>query len=174
MPRASLRTPVAIAEGTPADVPDLVRMMAGLSRSEGDPDQNFTIERASEDLFGPRPWVSCLIARSDGEPAGVLLWHWAYETPYASRGAYIASLWVEPHHRRHGVATALVAALADRVQREGGAHLWWASKPRNKAAHATYESLGAFAEGVKAHALFGPPFEALAAGYRAHKGTTSR
>ncbi|MCW5695912.1 MAG: GNAT family N-acetyltransferase [Bauldia sp.] len=159
---------MAIAEGTPGDLSDLVRMMAAFARGEGDPDHNFTIERAAEDLFGPRPWVSSLVARRGGEPAGALLWHWAYETPYASRGAYIASLWVEPGHRRHGVATALVAALADRVQREGGAHLWWASKPGNKTAHATYESLGAFAEGVMAHALFGPSFEALAEGYRAH------
>lgn len=164
--RAGAAAPVTISDAVRADIPALVTMVAGLSRQEGDPDTLFTAARAEADLFGPGARLRALIARAAGDPAGSLLWHFAYETPYASPGAYVASLWVEPGHRRRGIATALIAALADHVVQTGGSHIWWASRTGNQIAHATYESLGARSEGVVAHALYGEAFEALAANYR--------
>ncbi|MGV8839951.1 MAG: GNAT family N-acetyltransferase [Bauldia sp.] len=140
----------------------IVRMAGDLSRHDGDPDSYFDEASAEADLFGPRPWISGLVAEIGGAIAGMLLWYPAYETAWAARGAFVVSLWVDEPFRRRGVATALVAAAADRTTKIGGAYLWWASKPSNRRAHATYASLGALAEPVMAHALVMDAFATLA------------
>ena len=153
---------IATDEATPADVPAIVRMAAALSRNERDPDTHFGEAEATRDLFGERRWIRGEVARKAGEPAGMALWHPSYETAWAARGAFLVSLWVEERFRRRGVATALVAAIARRVRAMDGEYLWWASKPLNKRAHATYAALGAASEQVFAHALIGERFLAEA------------
>lgn len=148
-------------EATPADVPTIVRMAADLSRNERDPDNIFGPSEAERDLFGERRWISGEIAWIGPDRAGMALWHPSYETAWAARGAFIVSLWVDEAFRRRGVATAIVAAVAARVRTLGGEYLWWASKPLNKRAHATYAALGALSEQVIAHALIGERFLAL-------------
>ncbi|MCC6736486.1 MAG: GNAT family N-acetyltransferase [Bauldia sp.] len=153
---------IAVRDARRADVPVIVRMAGDLSRHDGDPDIHFDAAAADDDLFGPRPWVSGLVAEIGGAVAGMLLWYPAYETAWAARGAFVVSLWVDAPFRRRGVATALVAAAADRTTKIGGEYLWWASKPSNRRAHATYASLGALAEPVMAHALVMDAFATLA------------
>ena len=101
------------------------------------------------------------MAKAGERPVGVALWHPAYEASFAARGGFIDALWVEPAHRRKGVAARLIAAVAAAVERIGGEFLWWASKPSNEGAHATYASLGAEQESVMAHALTGDRFRAM-------------
>ena len=64
--------------------------------------------------------------------------------------------------RGHGVARALMVALARLAREEGRTFLWWSSKAWNTGAQAFYRKLGAIEEDVKAHALFGEAFLALA------------
>jgi GNAT superfamily N-acetyltransferase len=142
-------------------------MAALLSRHERDPDSFFDEARAAEDLFGDDPWLFGQMARIDEQPAGMLLWHLAYETSYAARGGFVVSLWVDEPCRRRGVATGLIAAAADRVRTRGGVYLWWASKPGNKRAHATYGAWDAGSEAVLAHALVGESFMSVARRHRA-------
>jgi ribosomal protein S18 acetylase RimI-like enzyme len=153
---------IAVRDARLADVPDIVRMAGELSRHDGDPDTYFDSAAAEGDLFGPRPWLSGLVADIGGTAAGMLLWYPAYETAWAARGAFVVSLWVDEPFRRRGVATALVAAAADRTTKIGGEYLWWASKPSNRRAHATYAALGALAEPIMAHALVMDAFATLA------------
>lgn len=156
-PAGDIRTDEATAQ----DVPAIVRMAAALSRNEGDPDAYFGQSQAMRDLFGERRWIRCEVARIAGEPIGMALWHPSYETAWAARGAFIVSLWVDAPFRRRGVATAIVAGVARNVRAMGGEYLWWASKPLNKRAQATYAALGALSEQVIAHALVGEQFLAL-------------
>lgn len=156
-PAGAIRT----EEATPADIPVIVRMAAELSRNERDPDTYFGEEEARRDLFGERRWIRGEVARIGDQPAGMALWHPSYETAWAARGAFIVSLWVDEPFRRRGIATAIVAAVARRVRAMDGEYLWWASKPLNKRAHATYAALGALSEQVFAHALIGEQFLAL-------------
>ncbi|MCW5716089.1 MAG: GNAT family N-acetyltransferase [Bauldia sp.] len=153
---------IAVRDARREDADIIVRMAGDLSRHDGDPDTHFDRAAAEADLFGPRPWVSGLIAEIGGAVAGMLLWYPSYETAWAARGAFVVSLWVDEPFRRRGVATALVAAAADRTTKIGGEYLWWASKPSNRRAHATYSSLGALAEPVMAHALVMDAFATLA------------
>ena len=152
---------VTIAKIERSEVAETVRMIADLSRQEGDPADLFDSATAEADLFSDEGWIRGLFARIDGRPAGVALWHPAYEASYAARGGFVTSLWVEPQFRRRGVATRLIEAVAAEVNRIGGAFLWWASKPGNRGAHATYASLGAKPEAIFAHALTGERFQAM-------------
>ena len=165
-PRTSVLT---IGDAGQADIPAIVRMAALLSRHERDPDSLFDVAHATEDLFGDDPWLFALMGRIDDRPAGMLLWHLAYETSHAARGGFVVSLWVEEPFRRRGVATALVAAAADRVRTRGGVYLWWASKPGNRPAHATYAAWDAGSEAVFAHALVGESFMSIARRHRARR-----
>lgn len=153
---------ITTAEATPADLPVIVRMAADLARHDRDPDRYFGLHQAERDLFGERRWIFGEVARIGGSEAGMALWHPSYETAWAARGGFVTSLWVDEPFRRRGVATAIIAAVAARVRAIGGEYLWWASKPLNTRAHATYAALGALSEPVVAHALIGDHFQALA------------
>lgn len=144
-----------------ADIAAIVRMMSELSRQEGDPDDLFDEPTAMADLLGDVRWINGLVAKAGDRAVGVALWHPAYETSFAARGGFITSLWVEPDHRRQGIATRLIAAVAGEVDKIGGAFVWWASKPFNTGAHATYASVAAKQESVMAHALTGERFRAM-------------
>lgn len=154
---------ILVRPAEPADAEAIVRMVAALARQDGDPDDLFDIEHVHADLFGLRPWLRGQVAVIEGAPGGVALWHPAYETAYAARGAFVTSLWVDEAFRRRGIATALIAAVAAAAQSTGASFLWWASKPLNERAHATYASLGASAERVFAHALVRDQFDAMVA-----------
>ena len=152
---------IIIEPASEADIGAIVRMIGELSRHDGDPDDLFDEATAEADLIGPSRWINGLVARTGSLPVGVALWHPAYETSFAARGGFITSLWVEADHRRHGIATRLIAAVADAVDRIGGVFVWWASKPFNAGAHATYASVAAKQESVMAHALTGDRFQAM-------------
>jgi hypothetical protein len=81
-----------------ADIAAIVRMIGGLSRHDGDPDDLFDEPTATADLIGPSPWINGLVAKAGELPVGVALWHPAYEASFAARGGFITSLWVEPDH----------------------------------------------------------------------------
>lgn len=167
-------TAIIIADAAPADIPVIVRMAGNLSRQDGDPDEFFTEATAARDMFGARRWVFGVVARIDGIIVGMILWHPSYETAWAARGGFVVSLWVDELFRRRGVAAALIGGAAARVEAIGGVYLWWASKPFNRRAHATYAALGAGSEKVIAHALIGERFLALAASQPTNGSRSSR
>ena len=162
---------IEISSAAPADADEIVRMVAALSRQEGDPDDLFDRTHVMADMFGEAPWLNGQIARVDGAIGGVALWHRAYETSQAARGGFVTSLWVDPPFRRLGVATRLIAAVAANAADHGATFLWWASKPLNARAHATYASLGAGAEEVVAHALVRDRFNAMVANAKTGRRT---
>ncbi len=153
---------ISIEPAIRSDAAEIVRMMAALAEHEQDPTANFDMEIAERDLFSDRPWISAHVARAGESVCAAALWHNAYETSFAARGAYVISLWVDPPYRRRGIATRLIGAVADTVSKNGGSYVWWASKPWNRIAHATYASMNAVKEPVVAHALVGRAFERLA------------
>lgn len=159
-------TDIAIEPAEAADTGAIVRMVAALAEHEKDPAVRFDAAAATRDLFTDPPFLSAHVARFDGAAIGVAIWHDAYETSLAERGSYIISLWVDPQFRRRGIAMRLVSAVADATRQLGGTFVWWASKPWNQRAHATYASLQAKHEPIMAHALTGDNFQNLANRHR--------
>ena len=67
------------------------------------------------------------------------------ETTHPDKGTemFLYELSVDPEHRKRGVGTALVEALADLSQRNGCYGMWVATEADNVAALATYRAAGA-------------------------------
>jgi len=156
-------TAVTIRRARPADAVAIVRMIAALCRQHQDPEGLFDLDHVKADLFGPQACLRGEVAAAGDAAIGVALWYPAYESAFAARGAFVESLWVDEPYRRRGVATALIAAVASAAEPGGATFLWWASKPGNEAAHATYASWGASSERVFGHALVGAEFDAMVA-----------
>lgn len=77
-----------------------------------------------------------LVARSDGDLAGYLcLWEIGHEI-------HITNLAVHPHHRRRGVARALLGLVLDEARAKNVELVFLEVRPTNVEALALYESLG--------------------------------
>lgn len=156
--------PVSVRPAVAADAPVLTELMAALNRHQRDPVEHMTLERVRADALGDDPWFETLIAERDGAVVGYVCFHRAYETAFAARGFYVQDLYVTEEARGGGVGKALVAAVAALARERGAIYLWWVSKLWNVEAQAAYAQWGAIEEQVKAHALFGEPFDALVRG----------
>ena len=97
------------------------------------------------DGFDSSPRIYCLIAESDGEIVGVLLYFFVYSTWTSRTSSYIEDLYVRPDHRRKGIARALMSAAARVALDAGCRYVQWAVLQNNSPAREFYESLGAFA-----------------------------
>lgn len=151
-----------VRRARPEDLDALVALNRALQIDQGDPTAHFGLKTARRDLFGRRPAVLALVATIGDQIAGYALSHGAYDSAHAARGLYLADLYVRPELRRRGIARALIAAVSRQGRRRGATYLWWASKPRNRGAHAFYRALGARHEAVHAHLLAEEAFDALA------------
>ena len=102
---------------------------------EADHDERWWRERLRSNLW--------LLAFQDGTaapPIGVIA---ATREPVAPAGdPFLSSLWVDPGHRRQGVARELIEAAAALVAARGAAAVSLWVLDNNKAAHSLYEAAG--------------------------------
>jgi GNAT superfamily N-acetyltransferase len=97
----------------PADVRALFRLKQALARSGG----NEGVLRATErdwlrDGFGARAQFTALAAERDGSIVGMLTFSPVYLTGLGAPVLSIQDLFVEPDHRKAGIARALLARLS--------------------------------------------------------------
>ena len=110
----------------------------------GDPsDLPFDGETYLRDGFGPNPAFSGLVAESDGEILGYLLYYPGYEIDDATHMLHIIDLYVTERWRHRGIGRALMEKAAEICRRLGGTQLFWAVYVKNESAFAFYERLGA-------------------------------
>ncbi len=103
---------------------------------EAPPTDAYLAERLADPSF------AVLVATTDGEVIGGLAAYVLRKFERARSEIYIYDLAVDAGHRRRGVATALIRALAPLV-RETGAHVVFVqADPGDGPAIALYESLG--------------------------------
>ena len=94
-----------------------------------------------------------------------------YGGMHCSHGeCYVDNIAVFGHHRRKGVGTALVEALAQEAQRRGGEFLSLEVRPSNRAAVALYTKLGFVEEGRRRGFYTDPTEDALILTRRFGKG----
>lgn len=153
---------VRIRPATAADAGLLAALIEELNADQGEEGGHVTAEAVRRDGFGASPEFRVLLAELDGRQVGYALFHASWSTEYAIAGFYVYDLYVREAARGRGVGRSLLAALSALARTEGRSFLWWNSKEGNERAQAFYRDLGATQEAVKAHALFGPAFEALA------------
>lgn len=136
--------PDGIREATPADVPDILRLVRELAAYEREPDAVATTEAYLHTwLFGPDPVASVLVAEAAGRVVGIALWFRTYSTWTGVPGIYLEDLYVEPGQRGSGLGKALLAALARIAVDRGYQRVEWAVLDWNTPSIEFYEALGA-------------------------------
>jgi GNAT superfamily N-acetyltransferase len=157
------------------DVDSLVALVDALALQQGEPREHFTPAVARRDFFEApcaEAWLAVEDAATGERAIGLaVVSAGAYEPYYAARGSYLSALFVVPEARGRGVGRALVGAACAAAKRRGETYLWWVSKAWNKPAQAAYAKLGAVDDGVRAHAVFGEPFERLIAAAEARSAS---
>ncbi len=159
-------TGLDITSATPADVPLLLRLIRDLAEYE----KLLHEVVATEDLlhqalFGPRPVIESVVARSGGDAAGFALFFHNFSTFLGRPGIYLEDLFVCPEFRGHGIGKALLVHLAQIACERGCGRLEWGVLDWNRSARDFYESLGAEpVEQWVLHRVAGPALRRLAQG----------
>ena len=146
-----------------ADAPMVQQLIEELNAHQQQPLGHVTTDAVLRDGFSGRPEFKVLLAELGGAPVGYVLYHPSWSTEVGEPGLYLYDVYVRDSARGHGVGRALMAAVAAIAKAEGRTFLWWCSKPWNRDAQSFYAKLGAIEEPIKAHAIFGEAFDALAA-----------
>jgi len=143
-----------------ADV--IARMARALSIADGGRPSRFSAESFRRDGFGADAAFSAIVAELDGASVGYAIHYPGYDTDSATRGVYLADLYVDETHRRLGVGSALVAALAAAARSDGARWMFWSVLKRNRGARRFYKKIAPELKDVIVCAAFGRRFDALA------------
>jgi GNAT superfamily N-acetyltransferase len=138
---------VQVREATPADQDQIEAMIHELAAFERAADEvAFDSDELGAALWGPSPAAHVLVADpaggAGGEPAelaGMAVWFPTFSTWVGRPGIWLEDLFVRPAHRRAGVASALLAGLAERTT----GRVEWQVLDWNVDAIALYEGYGA-------------------------------
>jgi GNAT superfamily N-acetyltransferase len=133
-----------LRDATPADVPDLLRLVRALAEYERKLEKfTATAEDYQRLLFGPRPYAQAMVAERGGSAVGVALYHRTVSTFAGRPGYFLEDIFIEPAERGSGLGRAFFAELARRLAAEGGDNLSWRVLHWNAPAIGFYERLGA-------------------------------
>jgi len=133
-----------IRAATPADVPELLRLIGELADYEKLSDMAVGTEpmlRAA--LFGAHPAAEAMVAEREGRAVGFALYFTTFSTFLCKPGLYLEDLFVEPAHRGAGIGKALLRRLAGLAAERGCGRLEWRVLDWNEPSIRFYESLGA-------------------------------
>ncbi len=101
-----------------------------------------TETQISTALFDEPATLRGHVAEVDGETVAMALWFLNFSTWDGVEGVYVEDLYVRPRFRRHGLARALLTALARECLDNGYTRLSWAVLNWNTDAIALYEAIG--------------------------------
>ncbi len=158
----------------PVDGAAVVAMAQSLSRSDGGQSSRFSLEKFQRDGFGADAAFSTLVAEQDGALVGYAVYYPGYDTDSATRGVYLADLYVREDFRRRGVGRALLRGLAARARDDGARWMFWSVLKRNRGARRFYRALAQELQDVRLCAAFGRRFDALADEAAAAEGPLRR
>lgn len=154
--------PVTVRPANSNDAEAVVRLARGLSLTDGGRPSRLTEEAYRRDGFGDAPAFSVLVAERGGAIAGYALYFLGYDTDRATRGVYLADLYVDEKHRRSGIGRALMKAVARACREAGGEWMFWSVLKRNRAARRFYKTLAPELNDVVLCAALGESFDRLA------------
>ncbi|MGB6973173.1 MAG: GNAT family N-acetyltransferase [Terracidiphilus sp.] len=133
-----------IRPAVPADAPQILAFIRALAVYERAPD---AVTATEQDIllhgFGSHPYFSCLMAETDGEPAGFALYFFNYSTWLGRPGLYLEDLFVLPALRGRGIGKALLQRVAAVALDLGCQRLQWEVLDWNTPAIDFYRAMGA-------------------------------
>ncbi|HEX4858928.1 MAG TPA: GNAT family N-acetyltransferase [Usitatibacteraceae bacterium] len=134
----------SIRPATPADVPEIFRLIRALAVYEKLESMVSGNEAMlAEQLFGARPSCECVMVDAGGRPIAFALFYTTFSTFLAKPGLYLEDLFVEPGFRGLGIGKALLRHLAALAERRGCGRFEWRVLDWNAPSIAFYKSLGA-------------------------------
>lgn len=135
---------LAIRMATRDDVPQILQFIQALATYEREPDAVSATEvDLLRDGFGANPFYFCLIAESNGLPAGFALYFFNYSTWLGRPGLYLEDLFVLPECRGLGIGKALLQRVAAIAIEKGCLRLQWEVLDWNTPAIDFYTAMGA-------------------------------
>ncbi len=146
----------------PEDGEAVAAMAQALGRADRGRAGCFTAERFRSDGFGEDRAFETLVADSADGLLGYAIFYPGYDTDSATRGIYLADLYVHAEFRRCGIGRALVEGLAARARSRGACWMFWCVLRRNRRARRFYRALAPELRGVLVCAAVGPRFQDLA------------
>ena len=143
---------------------EAVAAMAGRSRPPGRAGPSpLSAEIFLRDGFGNNAAFRALVAEADRAPRGYAIYFWGYDPGSATRGVYLAALFVEERWRRRGIGRALVRGLARQTGAEGGRWVFWSVLKNDRRARRFYRTLAPELANVAVCAAYGADFDRIAA-----------
>lgn len=159
-----------IRPAVPADVPEILTMIAELAAYEKEPEAAVaTVDQLESALFGPAPAVFARIAAEPGPDGaesivGMAIYFRTFSTWQGTHGIWLEDLYVRPGVRGGGHGKKLLAALAQECRDNGYARLEWTVLDWNAPAIGFYRSIDAVPmEEWTTQRLTGDALQALAA-----------
>ena len=139
-------TELTIKPATIDDVPAILGFIRGLAEYEKlSHEMEATEEQLREHMFGANPVAEAVIARIGETPVGFALFFRNFSTFAGKPGFWIEDIFIVPEHRRHGIGSALIRAVAKiAVERDYGG-VEWTALDWNESALSLYRKLGAVA-----------------------------
>lgn len=135
---------IAVRLATAGDVPQILAFIQALATYEREPDAVSATEAdLLRDGFSTNPFYFCLIAESDGLPAGFALYFFNYSTWLGRPGLYLEDLFVLPEYRGLGIGKALLQRVAAIAVEKGCLRLQWEVLDWNTPAIDFYTAMGA-------------------------------
>jgi GNAT superfamily N-acetyltransferase len=129
---------------TPADLPEIVRLIRALAEYEHLLHETTVTENdLHEPLFGPRPRAHAILAEAGGKPVGLALFYYTFSTFKALSNIFLEDLFVEPAHRGAGIGLALMRYVARRAVAEKCARMEWRVLNWNQPSIDFYQRIGA-------------------------------
>ena len=137
-----------IRPATPADLPEILRLVHDLAAYEREPDAVEATEADFAKVLFPNegePTAFChVVEAGEGRTVvGIALWFLTFSTWTGQQGIHLEDLFVEPEHRGSGLGKALLTHLAQIAVERGYRRVEWTVLRWNEPSIAFYESLGA-------------------------------
>ncbi|MFQ5569538.1 MAG: GNAT family N-acetyltransferase [Rhodothermales bacterium] len=133
---------IEVRPGTVDDIPLLLSFIHSMAKYEK-LEVYATEEVLRESLFCERPAAHALLAFVGGLPAAYAVYFFSFATMVGKRGLWLDDLFVHPDFRGKGIATALMAYLADLAMQNKCGRFEWMVLDWNKSAISFYQGLGA-------------------------------
>jgi GNAT superfamily N-acetyltransferase len=162
-PPAGVETPgIRVRAATFDDADAVAELARAFSLEDGGRPSRLSADAFRRDGFGPRAAFTALVAEFEGRFAGYALYYPGYDSDGATRGVYLADLFIRADARRRGVGRALVASVAAHARQDGARWMFWSVLKRNKNARRFYRTIAPELRDVIVCAAFGDAFDRLA------------
>ncbi|MFC1573520.1 GNAT family N-acetyltransferase [Candidatus Eisenbacteria bacterium] len=128
--------------GTVDDVPLLLSFIHAMAEFEKLEVQT-SESTLREALFGEHPAAQTLLAFIDDQPVAYAVYFFGFATMVGKRGLWLDDLFVKPQFRGNGIATAVMAYLADLAVQSNCGRFEWVVLDWNSPAISLYQRMGA-------------------------------